>query len=55
MSVGVVDRFGSIPSLKTIVPPLQRRVCLFSMIGYILFVTIATYPMLFSDFRLYGY
>jgi len=52
---GVIDRFKDAPSLKSAIPGLQKRLCLFSMIGYIIFTVIATYPMIFSDFILEGY
>jgi hypothetical protein len=52
---GVIDRFKDAPSLKSALPGLQKRLCLFSMIGYIIITMIATYPMIFSDFILEGY
>ena len=52
---GVIDRFKNAPSLKSAIPVLQKRLCLFSMIGYAVFTLIATYPMVFSDFILEGY
>ena len=52
---GVIDRFKDASSLKSVIPGLQKRLCLFSMIGYTVFTLIATYPMIFSDFILEGY
>jgi len=52
---GVIDRFKDAPSLKSVIPSLQKRLCLFSMIGYIVFTLIATYPIVFSGFILEGY
>ena len=52
---GVIDRYKDVPSLKSAIPALQKRLCLFSMIGYAVFALIATYPMVFSDFILEGY
>ena len=52
---GVIDRFKGAASLKSAIPALQKRLCLFSMIGYIIFTVITTYPMIFSDFILEGY
>ena len=55
MGAGVIDRFKGIPSLKSVIPGLQKRLCLFSMTGNAVFTLIATYPMLFSGFILEGY
>ena len=52
---GVIDRFKDASSLKLVIPGLQKKLCLFSMIGYTVFTLIATYPMIFSDFILEGY
>ena len=52
---GVIDRFNDASSLKSAIPGLQKRLCLFSMIGHVIFTLIATYPMIFSDFILEGY
>ena len=52
---GIIDRFKGTASLNSAIPGLQKRLCLFSMIGYIIFTVIATYPMIFSDFILEGY
>jgi hypothetical protein len=49
---GVIDHFKDAASLKSVIPGLQKRLCLFSMIGYAVFTLIATYPMVFSDFIL---
>jgi len=52
---GVIDRFKDRSSLKSVIPGLQKKLCLFSMIGYAVFTLIATYPMIFSGFILEGY
>lgn len=52
---GVIDRFKDTSSLKSVIPGLQKKLCLFSMIGYAVFTLIATYPMVFSSFNLEGY
>jgi hypothetical protein len=54
-ATGAIDRFKDAPSLKLAIPALQKRLCLFSMIGYTVFTLTATYPMVFSDFILEGY
>jgi hypothetical protein len=53
--VGLIDRYRQMPSLRAAIPRLQKRLCLWSMAGYIVFGLIAAYPLLFSDFRLHGY
>jgi hypothetical protein len=52
--VGVINRFRTIPSLKEIIPVMQKRLCMISMICYALFTALASYPILFSDFKLSG-
>lgn len=51
-SVGVIGRYRGYSSLKEIIPSLQKRLCLVSMIGYAVFALIASYPIIFSDFIL---
>ena len=53
--VGVINRFQDIASLSKIVPVIQRRLSIGSMIGYLIFTLIATYPILFGNFTLQGY
>jgi hypothetical protein len=55
MSVGVIHRLKCGTSLEMSIDLLLSRLCLFSMSAYIAFGAIATYPILFSDFRLEGY
>lgn len=50
--VGVLQRFAATPSLARIVPALQRRFCTVAIGAYILAVTIAGWPLVFSEFRL---
>ncbi len=52
MGTGVIERLKGPDSLLKIIPALQRRLCLFSLGGFLIFTLIATYPMLFSDFVL---
>jgi len=51
IGTGVIQRLKG-PSLGTVIPALQRRLCLFSMAGFLTFALIATYPMIFTDFVL---
>jgi hypothetical protein len=50
MGTGVIERLKGPSSLATVIPALQRRLCLFSMAGFLTFTLIATYPMIFNDF-----
>jgi len=52
--VGLINRFRNIPSLKEIIPVMQKRLCLISMICYSIFTAFATYPVLFSNFTFIG-
>jgi hypothetical protein len=52
VSVGVLERSSTMTSLKGIVPGIQKRLCILSMSAYVVFVLIALYPMVFSDFIL---
>jgi hypothetical protein len=55
IGVGVLERVKGAVSLKKTIPAIQKRLCLFCLIGYAVFALIATYPMVFSNFRLEGY
>lgn len=55
LGMGVLDRHRRIPSLVDVIPATQRRLALAAMIGFTLFALMATYPVISSDFRLYGY
>jgi len=52
MGAGVIERLQGPRSLATVIPSLQRRLCLFSMAGFLAFALLATYPMIFKDFVL---
>ena len=52
MGTGVLEGLKGPESLLSVIPGLQRRLCLFSMAGFLIFVLIAVYPMIFSDFVL---
>ena len=52
IGVGVLTPFQAVQSLTGIIPPVQKRLTLVSLILLIVFVGIATYRMVFSDFIL---
>jgi hypothetical protein len=52
MGTGVLMPFRHVQSLAGIIPPVQKRLALVSLILLIVFVGIATYRMVFSDFIL---
>jgi hypothetical protein len=54
IGIGVLERVKGAASLQSIIPQIQKRLCLFSMINYAAFALITIYPMIFSDFRLEG-
>ncbi len=55
ISVGMLNRYVAIPSLRDKIPRVQKKLCLGSMISYLIFSASAVYPMIFSDFQLAGY
>lgn len=55
LSLGILQRYSRVPSLAAILPRVQLRLCTTSLVSYALFLGIALYPMLFSNFRLEGY
>ncbi len=55
MSIAVIDRFKHIDTLKTVIPKLQKKLCVLSLGGFIVFTLITAYPIIFSDFKLFGY
>ncbi len=63
LSLGVVAGSGSgllhilrrIDPLRSIGPGEERRLCVTSMAAFVLFVLIAVWPMVVSDFRMEGY
>ncbi len=44
-----------IESLKEIAPRIQRKLAVVTILSYMIFTLISTYPMIFSDFRLERY
>jgi hypothetical protein len=54
MSIRMIDRARTAPTLKGIVPLLQKRLCAVSLVCYLVFLAMAVYPFIFSDFRLEG-
>jgi hypothetical protein len=55
MDVGILMPFRNRPSLTATLPGFQRRLALTSVISWGLFTLIATWPIVFSSFRLEGY
>jgi hypothetical protein len=53
--VGVLQVFRKKPSLRHLLPKIQRRLCAVSVVAHLFFTAISTYPMIFSDFKLLGY
>lgn len=55
MGVGQLMPFKGIASLSEIVPSVQRRLAIASLVMFIAFAAIVTYPIVFTDFILEGY
>lgn len=51
-AVGVIELFKNKSSLRDIIPLIQRRLCLTSVVSFTLFAIISTWPIVFSDFKL---
>jgi len=52
IGVGALMPFRSCSSLAKVIPPLQRKLTIVTAALYLLFTTLVSYRMLFSDFRL---
>ncbi len=55
MGAGILNPFRKKESLRNVIPLFQKRLVAASLMGYIVFLGISVYPMIFSDFKLYGY
>jgi len=55
IGAGVLEKVKGEPFLRTSIPEVQKKLCLLALAAFLLFTLLATYPMLFSDFRLEGY
>ena len=55
MGVGVLMPFRTIKSLSEVLPSIQRRLTIASLILFILFTAVVTYGMVFSGLILEGY
>jgi hypothetical protein len=53
--VGVLMPARHIPSLKEVVPRIQRKLTLVILVLYLVFTFISSYVMVFTDFKLEGY
>lgn len=52
MGAGVIEGLKGPRSLSSVLPALQKRLCLISMAAFLVFALIASYPMVFGDFVL---
>jgi hypothetical protein len=53
--VGVLMPFRDIESLQQVVPRIQKKLTMMSVISYLLFAMIVTSVMVVTDFKLEGY
>ena len=54
-STGALLPARNIPSLRELLPGIERRLTLVSLLFYLLFAIIVTCTMIFTNFRLEGY
>lgn len=52
IGTGVLNTFKKIKSLRDVVPKIQKKLTIASIISNIVFLAISIYPIIFSDFRL---
>lgn len=52
-AIGIIAAFRERASIRSILPAIQKKLCLVSLCSHILFAGIASYPIIFSDFTLY--
>lgn len=50
-AVGVLERLRGARSLHRIIPGIQKRLCTFCLLAYLVFGLIAIYPIVFRPFR----
>ncbi|GBC61912.1 hypothetical protein DENIS_2874 [Desulfonema ishimotonii] len=55
MGVGVLEQLSGPASLESVIPAIQKKLCIISIAGYAIFTAITLWPMLFSDFIFLGY
>jgi hypothetical protein len=55
MGVGAIMPFRNTKSLSKILPSIQKRFTIVSLVLYFLFTAVVTYRIVFSDFKLEGY
>ncbi len=53
--MGILMPFRGVESLKQVVPLIQKRLAIMSMVSYMLFAIIVTSVMVLTDFKLEGY
>lgn len=49
---GILNPFRDRESLRDVIPTLQHKLSLISIIAFLIFLMVSVYPMLFSDFKL---
>jgi hypothetical protein len=54
MGAGMLTSFRDRKSLAEIIPAMQRWLALISLVLFLIFIALATYPMVFTDFLLEG-
>jgi len=55
MGTGIIMPFRKIESLQTVIPPIQKRLALISILSNLIFLLIAGYGILFSNLSMAAY
>ena len=55
MGAGIIMPFRSIESLRPIIPPIQKRLALISILSNLLFLLVTGYAILFSNLSMAAY
>jgi len=52
VGTGILERVKGAASQNMLIPAIQKKLCLISLAGFIIFTLLVTYPIIFSDFSL---
>jgi hypothetical protein len=55
MGTGIIMPFRNIESLRPIIPPIQKRLALISILSNLLFLLVTGYAILFSNLSMAAY
>lgn len=55
IGTGILEKVKGAASLTEYIPAVQRKLCLWAIGAFTVFTLLATYPMIFSDFKMAGF